>query len=216
MPVPRPPLTSIYHAQIKVKALLLSTGAIAKEVTTLFTYKRTSNVNTPSKTQLNTAFVAGPLAAFLAATNISYSNPTVSIRWLEDAEDPFVDFANVAAGAIATDRQPGFAAVYMALYSNSRALWAKSSKHFPGVNEIDTTQDLLTGAGLARWQTVQSAILANVTDAGPNIWQPCVVAGAPRSQTSFNPTTIVSNLVSSIVLHLSVGRMKKRQVKTVI
>lgn len=216
MPGPRPPLTSILHASLILKGTLDSNGPTNLRPSATFYYKRTNTTNPPSKAQLHAAFLAGPYAAMLAAFSSDWSAGSTNIRWLEDAEDPTVTTTLAGTGAIATDRAPSFTAVYMNLQSNSRARWARGSKHFTALNEIDTTKDILTGAGLARWQAVQAAILANLTDAGGNIWQPCIVAGAPASQLRTNPTTVVSSLVTAIVLNLSIGRMKKRQSKSVV
>lgn len=212
MPIP---LTSVFTAQIIVKATLAAAGGTAKQVQSLFCYRRTATVFAPVKSQLVAAFVAGPYAAMLAAFNAGYANGTANVRWLDDAENATQTIALAGAGAIATDRQPSYAAVYMLFRTGVRGKKFRGSKHFPAVNEIDTTGDVLTGAGLARWQAVQTACLAILTDAGGNIWNPCVVSFS-LSQIRTNPTTIVRNDVTEVVLDLTLGTMRKRKVATVI
>lgn len=88
------------------------------------------------------------------------------------------------------------------------------SKHFPAASEVDTTGDVLTGAGLARWQTVQTAVGATLVDALGNSWVPCVFS-RKKSQIAVNPTTIYQNDVTQVLLDKTLGQMRRRKVLTV-
>jgi len=212
MPIP---LNQVLTAQILVKANLAAAGGQAKNVQTTFTYRRQATTVAPTKAALVTAFAAGPYAAMLAAFNVGYENGSAWVRWLEDADNPTTTISLAGVGAIATDRAPSYNAVYMLLRTGVRGRKYRSSRHFPAVNEIDTTGDVLTGAGLVRWQAVQTALLANLTDATGNVWVPCVVS-ASLSQLRTNPTTVVRNDVTEVILDLTLGTMRKRKVRTVI
>lgn len=213
--MPVAPSASKTIAQILLKGVLSATGATSKNVQTTFYYRRTSIVTPPTKIALSNAFLAGPYAAFLAAANASYGNGTSNIRWFDDALDPTVTTVLAGVGAISTDRATSFNAVFMSLKTGVRGRKYQGSKHFPGLNEIDTTMDLLTGAGLARWQTLQTALATPLTDATGNTWNPCVVT-LNGSVFKKNPTSITYNDITQIVMDLDIGTMRKRKVKTVL
>lgn len=212
MPIP---LSSVLTAQIIVKATLAAAGGTAKPVQTTFYYRRQAVTIAPTKSALVTAFAAGPYAAMLAAFNVGYENGSANVRWLDDADNPTSTISMAGVGAIATDRTPSYNAVFMHQRSAMRGRSYKSSKHFPAVNEIDTTGDILTGAGLVRWQTLQTALLANLTDATGNIWVPCTVS-QKLSQVRTNPTTVTRADITEVILDLTLGTMIKRKVRTVI
>lgn len=213
--MPVAPSQSKTVAQIIIKATLLAAGGDSRNVATTFYYRRTSVVTPPTKIALSNAFLALPYASMLAAFNVGYSSGTSNIRWLDDALDPTVTTVLAGVGAIATDRGPSFNAVYMLFQTGIRGRAYRGSKHFPAVNEIDTTGDVLTGAGLVRWQTLQTDCLAPLTDATGNTWNPCVVS-FKNSQVRTNPTVTTYNDVTAIILDKTLGTMRKRKVRTVI
>lgn len=205
--------TLISIAEINVTAVLASAGSNTKNVASVFHYRRTSTSSALSKTALNTAFVAGPFTAMLAALNARYGSAVAKIRWLDDALDAYQFFTLIGSGAIATDSLPSYNAVFMLMRTGVRGKSYKGSKHFPGVSEADTTGDVLTGSGLTRWQAVQAAVAASLTDGNGNVWNPTIVS-RKLSQLTVNPTTVVANDVTSVVLDIDVGTMRRRKVQT--
>lgn len=209
------PLNQVTVAQLILKATLAAAGGSSKSIALTFTYRRIATTVDPTKAALAAAFLAGPYAAMLAAFNARWTSGSANIRWLNDALDPTVAVSLAGAGAIATDSAPSYCAVYMLMQTGVRGRRYRGSKHFPAVSEADTTGDVLTGAGLTRWQAVQTALLAPLVDATPNTWNPCVVSYS-LSQLRTNPTTVASSDVTAIVLDLTLGTMRRRKSSTVV
>ncbi len=212
--MPVAPNASKTLAQIILKGTLAAGGGSTKDIALTFWYRRTAVVLTPTKLSLSNAFLAGPYAAMLAAFNIGWTLGTTNIRWFDDVFDPTTTTSLAGVGAIGTDRAASFNSIYMLFRSNVRGRKFIRGVHFPAVNEIDTTSDVLTGAGLVRWQAVQTSLIASLTDSIGNIWNPCVVT-YKGSVWKSNPTSVTYNDVTQIVLDLNLGTMLKRKVATV-
>ena len=213
--MPIPDAQKVVIQQI-VKATLAAAGGANVNVQTTFHYRRVATVIAPNKASFNTVFAANVYAPMLAAFNVGYANGTSNLRWINDAQDPTRTITLAGLGAIATDRSSSFNAVYMNLRTAIRGKRYRGAKHFAAVNEIDTLGDVLTGAGLARWQTVQAAMLLQLTDGDGNVWNPCIVSGKPLSQIKTNPTVVVFNDITEVILDLTLGTMRRRKVRTVI
>lgn len=200
--------------QVILKGVLTAAGGRATNISTTFWYRRSAIVIAPVKSAFKAAFLDGPYAAMLAAFNIGWANGSLDLRYFDDALDPTESFSLAGVGAIATDRAASFNAVYMLYRSGVRGRKYIGSKHFAAVNEIDTTGDVLTGTGLTRWQALQTALAALLTDSTGNIWRPCNVT-KQGSVYKKNPTSVVYNDVVSIALDLNLGTMLRRKVATV-
>ena len=208
------PNAQLLNFEVKVAATMISAGSNSKNVENIFHYQRTATVLGATKAAMSTIFQANILAPMLLAFNIRYTNPLISIRWLDDALDAYQGFPVTAVGAIATDSQPTFNAVFMELQTGLRGRSYRGSKHFPAVNESDTTGDILTGAGLARWQAIQTALALPLTDAIGNVWTLTVVSRKAPAQYKVNPTNVIATPVVAVVLDTDVGTMRRRKVKT--
>lgn len=180
----------------------------------IFQFRRTSVVPAITKLALYNAFNTNIIAPLLLAMNVRYTVNNVTVRCLNDALDAPQSFANAGVGAIATDSLPSNQAVYMLIRTALRGKWYRGSKHFGPANEVDTTNDLLTGAGLARWQVVQAALLAGFADANANNW---VLQVFSRSLSIWqsNPTNITANDATEVLLDKNIGSMRKRRSQTV-
>jgi len=200
--------------QIVIQGQSAAAGSNAKSSYNVFNYRRASGVPAITKAALNTAFQANVIPAILAAMNARYSPLNLTIRCLNDALDAPQSFAVAGAGAIATDSLPSDAAIYFLFRTSLRGRNYRGSKHFGPASEIDTTGDVLTGAGLARWQTVQTALALNFVDANANTWIPQVVS-TTLSNLVTNPTNVVTNDVTQVLLDLNVGTMRRRRARTV-
>jgi len=208
------PDNQLLFAQIIVRGTQAAAGSSVTPAINVFNYRRLAVVNPANKANLNAAFQTAVLVPLLAATNARYTPNTVSIRFLSDATDPFADFTAAGAGAIATDSEPSDDAVFVYFRSAVRMTGGKGGKHFAGTSEVDTTGDILTGAGLVRWQAVRDACALTLTDASPNSWKPCIVS-RKNSQLKVNPTNVVGNDVVAALLDLNIGTMRRRRSTTV-
>lgn len=208
-------LNLVRTAEIVVKATLLSLGGVAIPVSNVFYYRRTSVAVSPVKASLATIFETNVLTPLVAASHERLTGISQNIRWLEDAENPTMTISSALVGAIATDSLPPNATVYVLMQTALRGKKYRGSKHFAAVPEIHTTGDVLTGGGLTLWQAVRDALAASCTDADGNIWKPCILS-RKLSQVKTNPTTVVTNDVTTVVLNKNIANMKRRRIKRVI
>ena len=182
-----------------------------RPVSAVFYFFRTSPGTADNKAAIGAAFLAGTYAALLAAWNVNVADGAAFIRYMDDALDAFLLVPLAGVGAIATDRLPSTNSVYMQLNTGIRGKTYRGSKKFYGLNEIDTAADLLTGAGLVRWQAVQTALVVPLT-AGGETYVPAVVSFKAPTQIKTNPTNINVNQIANVVLNLDTGTMKRRKV----
>jgi len=201
-------------AEIQMKGTLAAMGSTSKNTMAVHHYRLGLIVLPPTKTALETAFNAGVAAAFLAAANSRYTQSETTVRWIDEATDAPQSFARAGVGAIATDALPTDVTVSMLLRTAKRGRNYRGAKRYAAVNEIDTTGDVLTGAGLVRWQALQTAVFASITDGLGNVWVPSVLSTS-LSILATNPTTVVANDVTQCLLNKTIGTMRKRRVATV-
>lgn len=204
----------IFDAEVTILGTAAVGGSNVTPSVNVFNFKRTTNVNALSKLALFNIFQTNIITPLLAAANVRYTPTAVSVRWLNDALDLPVIFAAAGVGAIASDSMPSDDAVYYLYRTALRGRSYRGSKHFGPLSEVDTTQDLLTGAGLARWVTLKTALVTPNTDANGNVWVPSVLSRL-LSQLRTNPTNVVNNFVTEVLLDLNVGTMRKRRSRTV-
>lgn len=200
-------------AEIVAKGTLSAMGSSSKNVCSVYHYRLAVITAPPTKTDLEAAFNASVGAASLAAFNSRYTQANTTVRYIDDYTDPATEFTRAGAGAIATDAYFTDGCVSMLLKTALRGREYQGAKHFPAVNEADTTGDVLTGAGLARWQTLQAAVFANLVTALVNTWTPVVFSR--KESTLTNPTTIIFNDVVQVLLNKNLGTMRRRRISTV-
>jgi len=195
-----------------VQLLLKNTIAgSAKPVSAVFYYYRQTAGTADNKAAIAAAFLAGTYAKLLAAWNVNVANGVAYLRYIDDALDAYTVVPLAGAGAIATDRLATYSSVYMQLNTGIRGKTYRGAKKLYGANEIDTTGDLLTGAGLVRWQDVQAQLVLPFAIGAEN-YVPAVVSFKAPTQLKVNPTNVGINAITSVVLNLDTGTMRRRKV----
>jgi len=197
--------------EIACNGHLLAAGGGLVPIVNVFHYFRGVTAATFNKTNINTIFGTTVVAPWLLACSDRYLLDEIKIRFLDDATDPYQDFTGPGAGAIAGDTLPSYNTVFMYYKPFLRLRIARGNKKFAGIPEAHTTGDVLTGAGLALWQTLETALLAPMVDADFNRWDPTVVSKKAPAQYTVNPTTIVQNVCMDVKLNKRVGRLKRRE-----
>lgn len=200
---------------IKIAGVMASAGGRAVNTLNVFHYRRSTTANALNKAQVSAIFQTAVVVPLALALNVRFTQVNNTVRIVNDAQDQEVAFGNAAVGAIASDSYDSRSAVYMGYQTGIRGKRFRGSKHFAPLSEVDTTGDILTGAGLARWQTVQAACAASFTDAGGNTWIPVVLQGPPLSQLRTNPTTVQTADVTTVTLNKAIGSMKRRRAGSV-
>jgi len=207
----------ISHAEIHVTGMIVAGGSTSKNTDYTFHYRRTSVVNPLSKANLDTIFQSTVVAKILLAVNVRWTQLSNTVRWVDDATDPPVPFSHVNPGAIATPGTQSFDALFVLLRTGLRGKNYRGGKHFTGLSEADTTQpndDVLNAAAIALWTPVLAGMATPLVDASGNTWNLEIVSKT-LSQTRVNPTTVVGNDVTTILLNKRIGRMERRAAKSV-
>lgn len=208
------PDAQLLHAEIHVLGTQAAGGSNATPCQNVYYYRRLAIVNPLSKAALNTIFQATVIAPLLAAANVRYSPNTLNIRMINDPLDVATTFAVAGAGAIGTDSEPSDDAVYMLMRTAQRGRSFRGSKHFGGSSEVDTTADILVGAGLARWVTLRNALAVTLVDATPNSWAPFIFSRTLSTMGVF-ALNVVGADVTAVLLDLNIGTMRRRRSATV-
>jgi len=211
MPIP---LNQMVLAEIIVNGKQSAAGSSIAPAYNVCHFYRTTQVNPWSNVNIGNAFAASIGAALVAASNARYTPQGVSTRCVNDAQDPPSLSAFAGPGAIGTDSEPSSDAVVLILKTALRGRAWIGRKHFGATSEADTTGDILTGAGLARWQAVQAAYALGFTDANGNVWKPAVLSRT-NSQLKVNPTNVAFQPVLQVLLDLNIGTMRRRRTATV-
>jgi len=201
-------------AEIIVKGAMTAQGSNTINTVNLFHYKKTAGSGASDKPSLVTQFVntvLGPLAGVL---NARWSSSIVSVRWFDDATDPYLDTPTVKPGIITGDSLPPHCALFLLQRTGLRGKSYKGGHHFGPLSESDTTaptNDILNAAAVTAWNSMLVNLKANLSDANSNVWTPCVLS-RKLSQLKTNPTNVVAATVTSVLLNKRIGRLRHREV----
>ncbi len=211
MPIPA---NLIFDLSVVILGTSSTGGAGAKNVYNTFTYARQSSVPAFTKLSFFTAFGLNVIVPLAAAMNVRWSANNVNIRILNDFTDPEVSFASAAVGARVLDSLPLNSAVTVQKKTSLRGKSYRGNVHFSPASEEDTTQDILTGAGLARWQAVRDAVGASFVDTNGNTWFPTVYSRLLSTPNAMPVAIIEANQVTQVILDLNLGTMRRRRSRT--
>lgn len=209
--------TGDYIAEIQLAGTVAAGGSNLKRVLFTFHYRPLSLTPTPVKTGLEARFqtvVATPIAA---ALNARFTQVANIVRWLDNATDPGVAFAETLPGLVVGDSMPMTSAAYLLLRTGLRGKWYRGSKHLGPMSEADTTtgaDDIFNAAALTRLGAVASAILSSLVVPSGNTWVPVVVS-REKSQVLVNPTEVQANDVQVVAVNKRVGLMRRRRVTSI-
>jgi hypothetical protein len=215
MPIPSNQMLNI---EVHVHGICAAGGSGSRFSDFSYFFQRTNPaLALPTKTQIDTAFQTAVVVPLGAALNVRWLQTRNSIRYLDDALDAFVDFSHAVAGAIAGDSMATTLSAFQLGKTGLRGKSYEAKKHLFPMSESDTTigtDDIFNAACLARLATLATAWLAGFTDASGNIWKP-ICFSRVLSQVRSNPTTVIANVLTSILTNKRVGRMSHREVASV-
>ena len=154
------------------------------------------------------------LPTIAAALNERATFSQIGVRCIDDATAAEYVKAITVPGEVTGDGLANFVVGTIRLRSAVRGRSAMGSKHFSPLSESDGNKDVFTGAGLTRFQALRDVLDDQFTDSTGNTWKPCVVS-KKLSQLATNPTTVFRNDVTSCVLNVTYGTLKRRKVKSV-
>lgn len=214
MPIPS---NLIEHVTIQMKGQASAEGSNDKNTLFTFNFRRTAIVNPLSKTNIEAAFQAGNGTNIPAALNNRWTHLLTSVRFPDDALDSNVDFVHSTAGGISGDTMPMHNAAFLLFRTALRGKSYRGGKHFGPLSESDTTGgsgDLLNSGAVGRFQAIGVGLLAGFTDSDGNVWVLEIIS-TTLSQLTVNPTVVTANDVTQILVNTRVGRMRRREVKSV-
>jgi hypothetical protein len=211
MPIP---LNQVRVAEIVLRGQIAAGGSDAVNTAFVFHYRRNTVSVDPVKTALNTAFNAGPAAKIALALNEGWSASLHDIRWLNDAEDPYVSITATEVGAVTGDRLPSDDAVFLLARTALRGRRFKGGKHLAPFSESDIGDDVINAGAITRCTTICTALTTPLTDSTGNVWNFCIVS-RKLSQLKTNPTTVISNDVTQMLVNARIGTMLRRKVRSV-
>lgn len=206
------PPTQIMQAEIIMSGIMTAAGSTAIRVDNVFHYSRIANVVTPTKAALETAFQSAIATPLLALLNLRYTQTLTSIRWMNDPTDQALPFAESGVGVITGDSMPSENYAYILLRCGLKGGSYKGNKKIGPLSESDTTTasaDVLNAAAIARFATLQTALLAGITDGTPNTWRLGVWSRMLQEQIVLPSIAIAP--VTTVLLNKRVSTMKKRK-----
>lgn len=189
-------------------------GGSAKNFANVYHFIRSSTVNPWSNTNIANEFIASILPDVCAVLNADYATTAVTARCVNDALDAPVSVADTTPGGVAGERLPDYNAVMLLLRTALRGGSYRGRKFYGPISEADSQDDVLTAGAVTAFGTLITTLLAGMTDSDGNVWS-LAVFSSTLSQSTVNPTTIVANVVTQILLNKSLGTMRRRKVKTV-
>jgi hypothetical protein len=214
MPIPAP---QVGVTEVHMLGLVASGGSTNKIADFVFHFRRTTTVNPIVKTAVETAFQAAIAVPVCAALNSRFVQTSSTVRWVNDALDPPFPVTRAIAGGVAGDGQAMHMAAYLLMRTGLRGRSYRGSKHFFPLSEADSTapnSDIMNAASLVLWGAVAAALAAGFTDANANVWVPCILS-RKLSKLVTNPTTVVTNDVTLVLINKRFGRMRRREVRSV-
>lgn len=211
MPIP---LNQVTTAEVVMKGLIGAGGSNTVPTAFVFHFRRLAVTVDPTKTALNTIFESSIATPIAAALNVDWEATVNDIRWVNDATDPYATFGSAIVGAIAGDRLQAFASSYMLLKTALRGRRYRGSKHFAPFSESDVGDDVFNAGAIGRLNTIAAALAGTLTDATGNQWKLTILSRF-LSQIVTNPTTVVVNDVTQVLVRESLGTMRGRRVTSV-
>jgi hypothetical protein len=210
------PLTSVLCAEISLRSVLAAGGSNAKNCANVFHYRRTSTSVDPTKAALATIFDSTIVQPLLDLLNVDVGSMKMHIRWVDDADDLYSEIAPTpnTAGQVTGERYPSTVCVSTLFRTAKRGRNYRGAKRFYGASEADGVDDVLSGTPLTNWTTFAALLDNPLTDSTGNVWNPCVLSRT-LSQLSVNPTTVVREDITTVLLNKNFGRMDRRRVATV-
>jgi len=214
MPLPFPQQRNL---EIVVQGLITSGGAGARNTFNVFHFRRTATVGAIAKAAAEAAFQAAIGVPLAACLNNRWTQLFNTVRMVDDALDPPTNFSHAAVGGVAGDGQPALSSVFINLRTNLRGQNYRGSKHFGPLSEADATTpdaDVLNAAAITRFSDLITAMATTIVDGTPNSWK-LEVLSRNLSKLKKNPTTVTATVVNAILLNKRIGRLRRREPRSV-
>jgi len=212
-----------FFAEVIIRGNATATGGTVKPILNVFHFRRLTNSSPADFVTFLSNFTTlfqGPL---LACLNERYNMEQTECRPMDDPAAATVVQPISEPGALgnAASAYDLLSAVVYQMKTGFRGRSFKGSKHFSGLDESQVTGDELTAAAVtATWDALTAAFtaaIAGISDGAGNTFYPIILS---PTLSSLGPTDIPGVFtgadVSSVLLNLTVGSMRRRKEKTVV
>jgi hypothetical protein len=213
--MPPMPAVNLVNAEIIMQGVAAAAGSNAVNIANVFHFRRIATVVNANKAQMEAAFQAAIALPILAALNVRYTQTFTSVRFLNDPMDQAQLFPRAIAGSIAGDSMASLDTAFVLLRTGFKGRSFRGRKFLSPMSEADTTatSDVFNAAAIARLTTAMNAMFGGFTDASPNTW---VLQVYSRLLDEFVvKPVVVSYDVNQVALNKRIGRLKRREVKSV-
>jgi len=204
------------NVEIVANGLVSSAGSNSRAFNASFHYRRPTSVVAVNKSNVITAWQTAIRLALLSCLSLRLTLTNIACRIIDDAQDAYLLVADTHPGLITGDSMPTSSTVFLLLQTGLRGKSYRGGKHFFPIGESATTvlgDDILNAGAITYFGTLAAAILAGFTDSNGNVWTPTVLS-KKLSQLRTNPTTVVANAVTAVLVNKRVGTMRHRKVKS--
>ena len=205
------------HAELHMQGNIVAGGSDNRPTDFSFHFFNGGSIGSVTKPALEAKFQTIVAAPIIAALNARWSQTQNTVRWVDDATDAFQIFPEVNVGAITGDSMPPDVAIFQLLKTGLRGKNYRGGKHFGPISESDTTTpnaDVLNAGAITRFNAIAAAIASGFTDSLGNVWFTFVLSRT-LSQIRTNPTTVIGSTVVSVATNKRLGRLDRRQVRSV-
>jgi hypothetical protein len=201
-------------AEIVMRGVIGAGGGDSVKTNFVFHYRRTAVAVNANKAALEGAFNTAIAVPIAAALNERWEASLHDVRWVDDAEDPYTSIAATELGLIVGDSLSSFEAAYLLTRTALRGRFYRGSKHFSPLSESDVGDDVWNAGCLTRLNTIATAMATPLVDSTTNTWNLCVLSRT-KSQLKFNPTTVVANDVTQVIVRSNIGTMNSRKIRSI-
>jgi len=215
MPIPN---NQIRVAEIKMQGIRSTQGSTSKNYEFVFHYRRTTVSNIPDEVILEASFQSNIATALVALLNESYTQTANTVRFVDDALRATEIVSRSLAGGVSGDSMPAHASNFILYRTALRGKSYRGSKHFGPLSESDTTAasaDVLNAAAITAWNAMITGLSSPMPDSNGNVWVPCVMSKAAPAQYRVNPTNVITNDATLLLLNHRIGTMNRRKVKSI-
>lgn len=177
---------------------------LGEQAVNVYFYEQ-NNVLSPSDTaaELGDRFIAEVMPSIRAAQSTNVVHQQMNVTNLFDPSDQSIRFHSLAGTKGTTETTSLFEALGMVLNHDNGAL-RPGSKRYPGLDEVDISNGVLTNAGtLALFNTLAGVLNNTLTDGVLAAWLPVVVgrildSGAYRLPAN-SGEAVVGAILSAVV-----------------
>jgi len=205
-----PTLTQVIEIQQHGRVNL--TGGPTKNFFNIYHYELAFGT-VDTYTQLGQDFYAKVVQQLMPLLSSQYTLYELAIRMLDRATEQFTVVPMNFPGGATGDRVASITSVTLPFKCVDRGKSFRGSKHFGPISDADQTGDQITPAIVPTWNTFATT-LGGIFASVNGQYRPVIVS-RKLSQLKQDPTNVVGSRVSSVLVNLTLGTMRRRKERTV-